>query len=109
MGNVIEFPGGPERIRRYVEDGLDRAFPGADPKLRECFSRRVSETLNRWPGIPTLSFSVSVSIPEKDLNCLLDALKSEYNDKVTKFAQELIKEICTLQARLCAYEHQRSR
>lgn len=105
MGDVIEFPGGTEFFRRNVERTIEESIVVSDPDLKTCIKKRVGETLARYRGIPSLQVSLALTLNKADIKKLSEVLTKEYNEKVSKFAMELVKEICLLQAQLCRCEH----
>jgi hypothetical protein len=107
MSEIIEFPGGAEFFRRNIERTIDESLVVSDPDVKTCIKKRVGETLSKYRGIPSLQISLALSLSEPDEKKLTEALAKEYNEKVSKFAMELIKEICLLQAQLCRCEHGR--
>lgn len=105
MSDVIEFPGGTEFFRRNVERIIEESLHVSDPEVKACIKKRVGETLSRYRGIPPLQISLVPPLNETDEKKLSEALAKVYNEKVSIFAMELVKEICILQARLCRVEH----
>jgi hypothetical protein len=106
MAQIIAFPGSNERRMADIERALEEGLGGITPHLRECIKNKVSAVISKYPGIPTLSASVvlPVGISESDIQPLINELQREYSEKVMKFAQELIFEICILEARICKLE-----
>ena len=103
MADIIEFPGGQERMRREMERLLDDELQVSNPELRKCVKERVSSVLARHPGIPSLSVAVTLpaGVTEDSIQPVIAALQKEYKEKVTAFAQGLVKEICVLEVHLC--------
>lgn len=105
MTEIIEFPGGKERLQRHYNKLIDETLNISDLKVKECIKARVSETLSRHLGIPSFKVSMSISLTESDEKILVEALTTTYNKIVSEYTMKLIGEICLLEARLCKCEY----
>ncbi len=107
MAEIIEFPGNDAFLRRHFEKIINESLRESNPVVKDCIKKRVSETLSKHPGIPTLKISLPLALSETDVRILTEVLTSEYNAQVSAFAKELVAEICNLQAKLCRCEHKK--